>query len=299
MEVEPRLATLNDVEIEDNLLYPAVEPTSLSPVSNANEPTPDNPPWGVLEAVGLWIASVLLILIIPTLFLLPYLATLQPPIIDTDQIIEFAKSDPMSIFLQITAIIPAHILTVLIGWLVITRIRKFSFRKTLGWESGGFRWWHYCIVLGGFFTIAALVGFYFPEQENDLIRMLKSSRSAVYIVAFVATFTAPFVEEVVYRGVLYSAFQRALGVPAAFLLVTFLFAVVHVPQYYPSYSTIFLLTILSFTLTAVRVKTNNLLPCIILHTVFNGIQSFLLIAEPLITKPDVQEQTASIFNLLK
>ena len=285
------------MEIEDNLLYQTPVPRPPVPISLAV--TPNNPPWGILEAVGVWIASILFILVIPTLFLLPYLATLKLPITDNEQLIEFAKTDPTSVFLQIFAIIPAHILTILIAWLVVTRIRKFSFRNTLGWESGEFRWWHYCIILGGFFVIAAVVGNYFPEQENDLVRILKSSRSAVYIVAFVATFTAPFVEEVVYRGVLYSAFQRTMGVPAAFLMVTFLFAVVHVPQYYPSYSTIFLLVILSLILTSIRVKTNNLLPCIILHTLFNGLQSVLLILEPFMAKPDVPQQAASVFHLFK
>ena len=285
------------MEIEDNLLYQTPVPRPPVPISLAV--TPNNPPWGILEAVGVWIASILFILVIPTLFLLPYLATLNLPISDNEQLIEFAKTDPTSVFLQIFAIIPAHILTILIAWLVVTRIRKFSFRNTLGWESGEFRWWHYCIILGGFFVIAAVVGNYFPEQENDLVRILKSSRSAVYIVAFVATFTAPFVEEVVYRGVLYSAFQRTMGVPAAFLMVTFLFAVVHVPQYYPSYSTIFLLVILSLILTSIRVKTNNLLPCIILHTLFNGLQSVLLILEPFMAKPDVPQQAASVFHLFK
>lgn len=262
------------------------------------EPTPNNPPWNVPAAIGVWIASVLFILIIPGIFLLPYLASQNPPITGNEEFIEFAKTDPTSIFLQIVAIIPAHILTIILAWLVVTRARRYDFRRILGWEKGGFAWWHYCVVLGGFFAIATLVGSFFPEQENDLIRMLRSSRSAVYIVAFVATFTAPIVEEVVYRGVLYSAFQRALGIPAAFLLVTFMFALVHVPQYYPSYSTIFLLALLSLTLTAIRVKTNNLLPCIILHTLFNGFQSVLLILEPLAKTSDVHEQAAAILKLL-
>ena len=287
------------MEIEDQLLYPAAIPSAEVPITAAVTPTPDTPPWGILEAIGVWVASVLFILIIPTLFLLPYLATLKPPITESSEIIEFAKSDPTSIFIQIVAIIPAHLLTLLIAWLVVTRIRKFSFLRTLGWKTGGFKWWHYCIALGGFFVIAAVVGSFFPEQENDLVRILKSSRSAVYIIAFVATFTAPFVEEVVYRGVLYSAFQRSLGVPAAFLLVTFLFAVVHVPQYYPSYSTIFLLGLLSLLLTSIRVKTNNLLPCIILHTIFNGIQSLFLILEPFMNKTDVPEPAAMILHFLK
>ncbi len=276
--------------------YYSEVPLPVEPAIVPVEPTPNNPPWGSLEGVGLWVASILAILIIPTLFLLPYLATIQPPITENEQLVEFAKTDPTSVFLQIVAIIPAHLLTILLAWLIVTKGRKYSFKEMLGWQTGGFRWWHYLIVLGSFFVLAAVVGSLVPEKENDLIRMLQSSRSAVYIIAFVATFTAPFVEEVVYRGVLYSAFQRALGVPAAFALVTFLFAIIHVPQYWPSYSTIFLLGVLSIILTAIRVKTNNLLPCIILHTLFNGIQSVFLLAEPLLPKPELQQQAAAFLH---
>lgn len=290
-----RLATLENVEIEEQLI-PETARTDITPLS---DPTPSNPPWNALEAVGAWFASVFFILVIPAIFLFPYLAAQQPPITESNEIIEFAKSDPTSIFLQIVAIIPAHILTVLLAWLVVTRARKFGFRRMLGWNGGGLAWWHYCIILGAFFVVAAVVGSLFPEQENDLIRILRSSRSAVYIVAFVATFTAPFVEEVVYRGILYSAFQRTFGVPAGFLFVTFLFAVVHVPQYYPSYSTIFLLTLLSVVLTLVRVKAGNLLPCIILHTLFNGLQSIFLVVEPMGSNSTTAEQTASLLTVFQ
>lgn len=260
---------------------------------------PNNPPWGALEGVGVWIASVLCILIIPAVFLLPYLALHKPRILDNEQLVEFAKTDPTAVILQIVAVLPAHLLTVLIAWLVVTRVRKYNFREMVGWSSGGFRWWHYIVILIGFGAIAAAASSVYPEQDNDLLKILRSSREAVYIIAFIATFTAPFVEEVVYRGVLYSAFQRAIGVPGAFLLTTFLFAVVHVPQYWPSYSTIFLLTLLSLILTTIRVRTNNLLPCIIFHTIFNGLQSISLIAEPLTNKTAVPDPTGLIFHIFK
>ena len=65
---------------------------------------------------------------------------------------------------------------------------------------------------------------------------------ALYTVAFLAVFTAPFVEEVIYRGILYSALQRTTGTVLAVVIVTLLFAAVHVPQYWGSPSTIMLLT---------------------------------------------------------
>lgn len=264
------------------------------------EPTPDNPPWNSWTAFGIWLASVFFIVALPNIFILPYI--LQKGVMATDsaQMMEFLQKDPMAIILSVVAIIPAHILTLALAWLVVTKYKKFSFRSILGWQWGGFTWWNCLLILGGFFVVAAIVSSYLPEQDNDLMRILRSSRTAVYIVAFLATFTAPIVEEVIYRGILYSAFQRTFGVFVAVLVVTALFALVHVPQYYPSYSTIFLICLLSLILTLIRVKTKNLLPCIVLHTIFNGFQSLLLIIEPFISEIANQPENkpAAIINFL-
>lgn len=210
---------------------------------------------------------------------------------------ESFQTDPMVILLSIIGIIPAHVFTLLMAWLVVTNFNKFSFREVLGWRSGGFAWWHYPMVLGGFFIVAAIVGYFLPEQENELIRILRSSRTVVYFVAFMATFTAPLVEEVIYRGILYSAIQRSLGIGWAVFIVTALFAGVHFWQYWGSPGTIILIILLSLILTLIRVRTNNLLPCIILHTIFNGIQSLSLIffQDFAIDQP----KTAAFFDLLK
>ena len=96
----------------------------------------------------------------------------------------------------------------------------------LGWRSGGFAWWQYAVVLVGFaFDCDRHQSAVSPEQDNDLFKSSAAQMPPFISIAFIATFTAPFVEEVVYRGVVYSAFQRAMGVPAAFLVTTFLFAV--------------------------------------------------------------------------
>ena len=102
----------------------------------------------------------------------------------------------------------------------------------------------------------------------------------LYNVAALAVLTAPFVEELIYRGILYSPLQRSVGPPLAIVIVTLLFAAVHFPQYWGTPSTIVLLTLLSLILTVIRAKTGSLLPCVILHTVFNAIQSLLMILSP-------------------
>lgn len=270
-------------------------PSALLPVS------PDNPPWNGWTALGVWVASVVFIVAFPNIFLLPYLAKQAVNFADQAAILEFAKTDATAVLLQVIAVIPAHICTLILAWLVVTRLKKFSFRETLGWRWNGFNVWNCLLLLGGFYILAAVVSNFVPEQENDMLRILKSSRAAVYVVAFLATFTAPLVEEVVYRGVLYSAFQRSIGVPAAVLITTFLFALVHVPQYWGSPGTIFLICLLSLALTLVRVRTKNLLPCIALHTVFNGSQSLLLILQPYLEKymENSPPETASLIHFFQ
>ena len=193
-------------------------------------PSPDNPPWGSWAAFGVWVASVALVIICPLIFVVPYLASAG--ILNQREQFEAAvKTDPMAVFLQIIGIIPAHLLTLALAWFVVTRGRRFSFKEMLGWEWNGFRVYHAVLISVGFYALAILAVLIFGDVENEFDIMLKSSRYIVYVVAFFAVVTAPIVEEVVYRGLMYSAFQRTLGKVAAVLLVTFLFALVHGAQY--------------------------------------------------------------------
>jgi uncharacterized protein len=248
------------------------------------EPSPDNPPWNSGIAFLVWFASVVFILIFPTIAIGIYIAANGVSFTNQEQLVELLKTDINASIIQILAIIPAHIFTLILAWAVITKFNKYSFREMLGWKFNNFRIWHIIVVVIAIFILAGILTSYFGETDNELLRILRSSRTAVILIAILATFTAPIVEEVVYRGVLYSALQRTVGVWMAVFLVTLLFAVVHVPQYLPDYVAISMICLLSLILTLVRVWTKNLLPCIILHFVFNGIQSVILILEPYLPK---------------
>ena len=73
----------------------------------------------------------MLILIVPSVFLLIYAMQLDPPIRDAEPLVAFAKSDPRAIIVQVLAIIPVHILTLLLAWAVVTRMRTYTFREML------------------------------------------------------------------------------------------------------------------------------------------------------------------------
>lgn len=239
---------------------------------------PDNPPWAVLGAAGLWLGSIVLMVICQAVFLLPY--TFRQGVAP-QQLGEFAVNDATAIFLQIVSLIPAHLLTLGLAWLIVTRVGKRPFFASLGWEwDARLDLWRSVglavVLLGLGLGIIYLEG----NPETPLDKVLNSSRATAITAAVLATFTAPLVEEVVYRGVLYPALRRAVGVTWAVVAVLLLFALVHVPQYITSAGVIFTIIMLSAVLTIIRARTGKLLPCFIIHLVFNGIQSVLIVTQP-------------------
>lgn len=270
------------------------DPASVAAVN------PDNPAWGLLAAVCVVLGSFALIVILQLIGVVPYFVWRA---LNALPLMETAQPDKNVILISIIAMLPAHILTLGLAWVVVTGRGKRDFWRALGWEWSP----HYgraaeiaaCVVITlGLYGVGVALFHIFGDQETDLVRMLNSSQAARYGIVAMATLTAPLVEEVVYRGVLYPALQRRTGTLWAVVGVMFVFALIHVPQYYPSFGAISTIGILSLSLTLVRAHTGRLLPCVIIHTIFNSISSAAILLEPhLKNVPQVTEQTTSALLL--
>lgn len=248
--------------------------------NHADDFSPDNPPWGILGATGVWAASFIFMLVMQLVALVGLILYRGSQFPQTG---DAMMKDPGVILVSILSIIPAHLLTIGLAWLLVTKIGKHPFLGTLGWNWGrGFTFWRCAAVAVLLLATCASIIWFLPNPETELDRIIKSSRAAALATAFLATFTAPFAEEVIYRGVLYSALQRAISKRWAITIVILLFAVIHVPQYWPNFGVIGTILILSFVLTHVRARTGQLLPCVVVHMVFNGVQSLLLVLDPYI-----------------
>lgn len=250
---------------------------------------PDDPPWGLGGALLVWFLSVCLIVLVPQIFLLPYLFSKgfhfgTPE--DVNALLQFAITDKTAVILQVAALLPSHLLTMLLVWALVTRFGKRPFWTTIGWGwAPGFRLWS-CVGLGVLLFAAALVlsKLLGAGKPTTLDQIINSSLTARYLLSFFAVATAPFVEEFIYRGVLYAPLQRLVGVPGAVVIVLVLFTVIHVPQYRSNLGVIAAVGLLSVALTLVRAYSRRLLPCIVIHLVFNGIQAVLLVIEPYIQR---------------
>jgi membrane protease YdiL (CAAX protease family) len=276
--------------------------------SESNYPTvdPDNPPWGLGGAILVWLASMFLIAVMQLFLVVPYAARkgIQPGTPDYPRaFVEFALTDKTAILLQVVSIIPSHLLTLLLVWALVTRFGKKSFWAALGWGwARGFRFWS-CVGLGVALFIAGsiLARLLGAEKPTQLDQIINSSLAARYVLAFLAVCTAPFVEEFIYRGVLYAPLQRLAGVRGAVVIVLALFTIIHVPQYWPNTGVIAAVGLLSIALTLVRAYSGRLLPCIVIHIVFNGIQAVYLILEPYMQRflPPAEQTVPSATFLLQ
>ena len=249
----------------------------------AMAPNPDNPPWGVPHAVVVWVISVVLLLFVPLLTIAPYviyrIATKSP--------IDNPVSDPNLIFVSIIGVFPTHVLSALVVWFVVTSRGRRPFWQTLGWTwprslappLGPLLIGFLAIALFGIgYIITSLVG----GSETQLDLIIRSSYKARFATAFLAAVTGPLVEELIYRGVLYPALQRAFGALWAVVAVSALFTGVHVFQYYNNLGVIAVIALLSIALTLLRAATGTLLPSYVMHLVFNGIQALFLVVQPFV-----------------
>ena len=108
-------------------------------------------------------------------------------------------------------------------------------------------------------------------QKNDtpFDLLIRSSPQARIWLAGLAVLSAPFVEEFVYRGVLYSALRARIGVSWAVSIVSLMFVGVHVPQYLGAWGGLVGLAALSFILTTTRAATKSIFPCVVIHALNN------------------------------
>jgi uncharacterized protein len=248
---------------------------------------PDHPRWGPVTGIVVWIASVAAIIVLPLIAVVAWYAIQSargaslPNLGSSKDLIDWLKS-PTLLLVQVLSTIVAHAITIALCWAAVTMLGKRQFWSSLGWSWGGHSLWYWigfsACVLFALLIVSKLLSRVLPESEaNAFSELLKSSQQVRIAVAILATFTAPLVEETVYRGVLFSSLRKHLGAVTTVLVVTLMFVGVHVLQYWGAWVSIAGLTLLSLTLTIVRATSKSILPCVVIHTINNAFFSVLIL----------------------
>jgi membrane protease YdiL (CAAX protease family) len=227
------------------------------------------------------------LIFVPLLLVIPYVVYLMAAFGRLSA--EELTGNKTLLFLSILGVVPAHIVTVGVAWAVVTNWGRYPFFKTLGfsWPKswGALKGTLICaglaLVLLG---VGGVITNFLGGAKTQLDLIIESSAATRITIALLSFLTAPFVEELIYRGILYPAVARLTGTGWAIAIISLLFAGIHVWQYQNNVGVILVITILSIVLTTLRAVTGSLLPPFMLHLIFNGLQSAFLLLQPLLEK---------------
>lgn len=154
-------------------------------------------------------------------------------------------------------------------------LRGMSLVQSLKWAVGG-----YCAALP-----FLLVAYYItqillrtvlrgiPTPEHPLVPTVESGGALTWAAAIVlAVVAAPIVEEIAFRGLLYTALRARMGMWASVIISGTVFAALHptIPAQF------LLLSVLGCAFAVIRERSRSLIPSMICHGINNGVMLLAL-----------------------
>jgi membrane protease YdiL (CAAX protease family) len=126
------------------------------------------------------------------------------------------------------------------------------------------------ILAGILLAVAALfVSSLFPEPSDSPVRKLLATPQSVALYVLLGSALAPLLEEIIFRGFIFTALADLYGWKPAVVITTVLFAGLHGGQLRGNWPAVAVILLVSYVLTIVRHRTNSLIPSVILHTAYN------------------------------
>jgi membrane protease YdiL (CAAX protease family) len=108
---------------------------------------------------------------------------------------------------------------------------------------------------------------------QDTVKALGRGGDNQRTLAFLAAAVAPFMEEVVFRGLLYGGLRRARSPMFALVVSSVLFGLVHTPPL----SAVLPMVAFGFFLGTLMERTGSLLACFVAHAAFNSLSVGVLV----------------------
>ncbi len=247
----------NPLPSDEQLFSPQPQPEAVPPAR-----TTEDPPWGIWDVVRIAVVAAIAIGLFSTIALgiaMARAGASRPSAADLAR-------DPR-------IVIPAQFaayLVVIAFMVLLVRSRRRPFWPSVRWQWP-FAAWLGWLALG---IVLALV----VQASSALLPIPKSlpiehyfrDTTGAYMMAIFGVSFAPLVEELFFRGFMYAALARRLGVMAAVLITAALFALIHTSQLANAWAPLLLLFFVGIVLTAVRARTRSIATTFLIHIGYNG-----------------------------
>lgn len=161
----------------------------------------------------------------------------------------------------------AYFITLLF-MVAVVRSRGLPFWRTVRWQwTGGILKY---LIFG--FLLAVGIGLgsaFLPIPKQLPIEQYFADTTGTWMLAVFGVTVAPFMEELFFRGFLYPALARPIGITGSVLLTSLAFALIHSSQLASAWAPLLLLFIVGIVLTLLRVRTGSVIPGFVLHAGYN------------------------------
>jgi membrane protease YdiL (CAAX protease family) len=148
---------------------------------------------------------------------------------------------------------------------------RLRFWKAFQWGPLRLRQILYFVAAGIVLTVAVqLAPTLLPDKSHFPLEQLLNSRAAAYETAIFAILFAPFMEELIFRGFLFSVFEHRIGLRTAIVTTAVLFAALHIFEYEGAWNHLLMIFFVGLALSLARGLTHKLAPSVVLHVTYNA-----------------------------
>jgi membrane protease YdiL (CAAX protease family) len=156
-------------------------------------------------------------------------------------------------------------------YLFITHYYKVSFLKALKWRRLSLHSTARYLLGGATLSLLVMIAPpLLPETKGFPLEKMFNSPASAYAIAAFAVLVAPFMEELLFRGVLFAFFEKHGGLIFAIGATALLFAGLHVPEYWGAWNNVVMILVVGLTFSIVRGLTHSLTPSFVLHLAYNS-----------------------------
>jgi membrane protease YdiL (CAAX protease family) len=163
----------------------------------------------------------------------------------------------------------AYFLVLAALWRLFVHHLRIGFFRALSWCWPG-RW---PLFLAGGVLLAVVVQvaahYLPPPPELPINKMLRSGLDAWLMTAF-GVLVAPFVEEILFRGMLFPALTRRAGVMFSLVATSVFFGAIHSQQLAGAWMDVCCIMFVGVVLTVVRWRFRSLACSTLVHVGYNG-----------------------------
>jgi len=126
------------------------------------------------------------------------------------------------------------------------------------------------VASGAFLALTVLiVSVFLPTPADSALEDLLSTTASIVVFVIFGAAVAPLLEEIVFRGFLYSVLADLYGTGVAVPVTAVLFAALHVSQLRGNWPAVLLILLVGYIFTVVRKRSESLIPSVIMHTAYN------------------------------